>query len=126
MLDLSAGQLILNGRSSTTLGNRQLRQRLATIPQEPYFHPGTVRENIAPDGLPDSAVEACLERVGLTTKIAEIGGLDAELEGATFSAGQLQLLSLVRVMLRPKGIILFDEVTSKYVDFHLLCCYQGM
>lgn len=114
MLDLSDGQILINERPSASLGNRQLRQRLATIPQDPYFHPGTVRENLDPDRLfTDSDIEARLAKVGLCTKIAEIGGVNATLAIETFSAGQLQLLSQLRVVLRPKGIILFDEATSK-------------
>lgn len=114
MLDLSAGQLLIHGQPSTGFGNRQLRRCLTTIPQNPYFHPGTVRENLDPDRLfAVSDIEAQLARVGLVAKIAEMGGLDAVLVLETLSAGQLQLLSLVRVMMRPQGIILFDEATSK-------------
>ncbi|EKG10418.1 Putative ABC transporter protein [Macrophomina phaseolina MS6] len=113
MLDLSAGDLLIHGRPSTGFGNRQLRRRLATIPQEPYFHPGTVRENLDPErSFTDGEIEARLARVGLDAKIAEIGGLDAVFAPEAFSAGQLQLLSLARVMLRPRGIVLFDEATS--------------
>lgn len=114
MADVSAGQLLINDRQSTELGNRQRRKALATIPQDPYFHPGTVRENLDPERLlATSDIEARLGKVGLLGKVTESGGLDAALQLDFFSTGQLQLLSLARVMMHPKGIVLFDEATSK-------------
>ena len=49
----------------------------------------------------------------LRYKIQELGRLDAYLVLGTFSAGRLQLLSLVRAMLQPKGILFLGEAASK-------------
>ena len=49
----------------------------------------------------------------LRYKIQELGRLDAYLVLGTFSAGRLQLLSLVRAMLQLKGILFLGEAASK-------------
>lgn len=48
----------------------------------------------------------------LRYKIQELGRLDAYLVLGTFSAGRLQLLSLVRAMLQLKGILFLGEAAS--------------
>ena len=78
------------------------------MPQDPYFFPGNVRKNLDPDAnFADDDIQARL------TKIQELGGLDTYLVLSTFSAGRLQLLSLVRAMLQPKGILFLGEAASK-------------
>lgn len=101
-----------------------LRQRLLAVPQEAVFLPdGTsLKENLDPLGV--SNMQECqqaLESVGLWDFVLEKGGLAASMSAGTLSAGQRQLLSLARVLLRRRhrsqqgtdsGILLLDEVSS--------------
>lgn len=109
-----------------------LRQRLIAVPQEAVFLPdgSTFRANVDPSNI--SAAEDCqavLEAVGLWKFVQERGGLDASMNAGTFSAGQRQLLSFGRALLRryirsrnvsaaledhqqDGGILLLDEVSS--------------
>ncbi|KAL3421008.1 hypothetical protein PVAG01_07453 [Phlyctema vagabunda] len=113
MIDVPSGELLIGGRSFETFGNKRLRQSVNTIPQDPYFFPGTFRENLDQEsGFSDEEIQVRLRKVGLDSEVVKAGGLDAQLEREKFSAGQLQLFSLARAMLHPKGILLLDEATS--------------
>ena len=107
-----------------------LRQRILAVPQEAVFLPdgSTFRANMDP--LDISTPEECqsvLAAVGLWQFDQERGGLDAGMSVGTLSAGQRQLLSLGRALLRRRiraqnvgiegdgsdgGILLLDEVSS--------------
>lgn len=83
------------------------------IPQEAYVFAGTVAENIGylqPDrdtGGWDHAVDV----LGAGTMIDALGGYDAEVDPGALSAGQRQLLTLVRAYLSPAPLVILDEAT---------------
>jgi ABC-type multidrug transport system fused ATPase/permease subunit len=107
-----------------------LRQRIIAVPQEAVFLPdgSTFRANLDP--LDASTAEECqdvLVAVGMWTFVQKRGGLDAGMSAGSLSAGQRQLLSLGRALLRRRirarstgsgadfsetGILLLDEVSS--------------
>lgn len=101
-----------------------LRQRILALPQEAVFLPdGTsFAMNLDPLSISDSQnCQSALQSVGLWDLVHEKGGLTAEMSAGTLSAGQRQLLSLARVILRQRhratqgangGILLLDEVSS--------------
>lgn len=116
MMDIT-GELLIGHQLSVSFSNQELRRKINTIPQDPYFFPGTIRKNIDPDSTSsDAAIQASITKVGLDDEIAKVGGLDSDLLPETFSAGQLQLLSFARAILNPKGLLLLDEATSRYVS----------
>ena len=120
-----------------------LRQRIITIPQEAVFLPDgcSFQANLDPSDV--STTEECqsvLQAVGLWSLIQERGGLDAGLNASNLSAGQRQLLSLGRALLRryirarsmemggagsERGILLLDEVSSS-VDYETERVMQGI
>jgi ABC-type multidrug transport system fused ATPase/permease subunit len=106
-----------------------LRERLIAVPQEAVFLPdgSTVQANLDPSGVCTAEeCQAVLEAVGLWGFVQERGGLDAGMSAGGMSAGQRQLLSLGRALLRRRirargqevegggggGILLLDEVSS--------------
>jgi ATP-binding cassette subfamily C protein len=83
------------------------------IPQEAYLFGATVRKNLR--YLNHEASEAELDRaaeeLGARPLIARLGGYDAELRVADLSAGERQLLTLVRAYLSPARLVILDEAT---------------
>jgi ATP-binding cassette subfamily B protein len=94
-----------------------LRRRIVVVPQEGFLFSGTIRDNLLV-GRPDATdvdVAAAIDRLGLRPRFdAFPGGLEAEVRerGANFSAGERQLVSLVRAALADPGMIVLDEATS--------------
>jgi ABC-type multidrug transport system fused ATPase/permease subunit len=111
-----------------------LRQRIIAIPQEAVFMPNgsTIKANL--DLSDESTLEECqavLAAVDLWQFVQERGGLNVGMSAETLSAGQRQLMSLGRALLRRRiraqslgiggggsegGILLLDEVSSN-VDY---------
>ncbi|PYI02912.1 ABC multidrug transporter [Aspergillus sclerotiicarbonarius CBS 121057] len=101
-----------------------LRQRLIAVPQEAVFLPdgSTIMANLDPSSISTpSECTTILTAIGLWDFVQERGGLNAPMSAGTFSAGQRQLLSLGRALLRrhlrarngtDSGILLLDEVSS--------------
>lgn len=107
-----------------------LRQRLIALPQDPVFLPdgSTFRANLDPSDVATAAeCQTVFESIGLWVFVQERDGLDTSINTGTFSAGQKQLLSLGRALLRRiirdrsshrdggngnGGILLLDEVSS--------------
>ncbi|MEO3869919.1 ABC transporter ATP-binding protein [Nonomuraea sp. B12E4] len=83
------------------------------IPQEAYVFRGTLLENLAylrPAATP-AELAAAVAAVGATGLVAELGGYEAPLDPAALSAGQRQLIALVRAHLAPAPLIILDEAT---------------
>nr|WP_206502184.1 ABC transporter ATP-binding protein [Streptomyces chrestomyceticus] len=89
------------------------------VPQEAYVFSGTVRENVrylcpdSQDGQDGSDAEllAAAEAVGAGVLLARLGGPDGTLVSAELSAGERQLVALVRAYLSPAPLIVLDEAT---------------
>ena len=117
LLELDSGTLRIDGVDVATLRRDALRGRLVALPQDPLVLAGVdVRGNADPGGAAsEAAVRAALERVGLWAAVEARGGLAAEVSGATWSRGQLQLLALARALLLVRAgrrVVLLDEPTS--------------
>jgi ATP-binding cassette subfamily B protein len=96
---------------------RSLRERIVVVPQEGFLFHGTIRENVLVGGpeAGDAEVLAAIERVGLTERFRAFPeGLDTEVRerGSRLSAGERQLVSLVRAALADPEVLVLDEATS--------------
>lgn len=94
-----------------------LRRRIVVVPQEGFLFSGTIRDNllVGRPGASDREVATAIDRLGLRARFDDFaGGLDAEVRerGANFSAGERQLVSLVRAALADPDMIVLDEATS--------------
>lgn len=127
-ISTTAENIVIDDLPLYRLNRAVLRQRIIAIPQEAVFLPdgSTVQNNldVAEEATPEEC-KAVLESVGLWDFVEERGGLAAGMNASSFSAGQRQLLSFGRALLRRSvrerkfgaagplgGILLLDEVSS--------------
>ena len=118
-VDPSAGRVLLDGQDLRTLDGDDLRRRVVYVPQEGFLFDGSIAENLAyglRDGAPDDPrIRAAVDELGLGPWVDELpAGLDSPVgqRGERLSAGERQLVALVRARLADGDLLLLDEATS--------------
>ncbi len=120
LASLFAGVLAPDGGSAaiagTSLHLRGDRSRLVTmIPQEAYVFAGSLRDNLTylRPSASDEEVAASAEAVGLERVLERLGGFDAQIDLAKsgLSAGEKQLVTLVRAHIAATPVVVLDEAT---------------
>ncbi|RDL41711.1 Cyclic peptide transporter [Venustampulla echinocandica] len=113
MLDLDKGSITIDGVDISKISRYEIRSRLNTLPQEPFFLHGDVRLNMDPRGSEtDEKIIDALKSVRLWDFIEAKGGLDMELSEDILSHGQRQLFCLARATCKTSSILIMDEATS--------------
>ncbi|MGH8791624.1 MAG: ATP-binding cassette domain-containing protein, partial [Stackebrandtia sp.] len=113
LLPPDAGTVRIGGTAvGAMLPRTQNRLRLL-IPQEAYVFSGSVAENLAylrPDARPAEIVHA-VRALGAQSLVDRLGGATGQVNPAALSAGQRQLLALIRAYLSLAPIAVLDEAT---------------
>lgn len=107
------GAVELGGVPVDALAPSQLASLRVLIPQEAYVFAGTVLENLSylnPDVSPTELATAA-GAVGAEPLLARIGGLHAEIDPGELSAGERQLIALVRAYVSLAPVVVLDEAT---------------
>jgi len=111
LLQPEAGRVSLLGEQLAGLPPSALPDIRTLIPQESYLFTGTVRENL--DYLRPDATTGEIRRaaagLGADGLIDRLGGLEAQLTPRLLSAGERQLVALVRAYLSRAPIVFLDE-----------------
>lgn len=116
--DPDKGTVLLAGHDARTLRLAALRGHVALVTQDVHILSGTLRDNLVlfDPSVDDARVLRTLDEVGLGPWYATLPeGLDTRLggDGVGLSAGQAQLVALVRAWVRNPGLVLLDECSSR-------------
>jgi ATP-binding cassette, subfamily B, multidrug efflux pump len=122
LFDVSAGQILLDGRDIRSVPLRQLRRSVGVVPQDPFLFSATVRANIR-FGLADDAEEAADD--ALVRRAAAVAGVAGDIagfphgydtlvgeRGITLSGGQKQRLTLARAVVGAPPVLVLDDALS--------------
>ena len=119
ILEPTFGKIFIDDVDITKIGLTLLREIITVIPQDPTLIEGTLRENLDPAGtFKDDDMIFNINLIGLAYLLTD-NGLDFEVkeDGKNLSAGERQLICMVRAILRKSKIIVMDEATSS-VDYN--------
>ncbi len=111
------GELTINGYNVKDINVESLRDKIAYISQETFLFNGTIIENLSlgnPYLTYEEIIEAC-KKAQIHDFINELPlryNTLVEENGANFSGGQKQRLSIARAILRKPEILIMDEATS--------------
>jgi ATP-binding cassette subfamily C protein len=111
LLEPQDGAVLVGGVPVAALDRTTAARHRALIPQEAYVFEGTLRENLAylqPDVGP-AEIDRAVGLLGARALVDRLGGYDAALDRSTLSAGERQLVTLVRAYLSPARLVILDE-----------------
>jgi len=111
MLSPQSGDVRLGDVQVGDLDPQTAARHRVLIPQEAYVFAGTLRENLSylrPDATTEQLDDA-VDRLGMRALVEQIGGYEADVDAAQLSAGERQLITLVRAYLSPARFVLLDE-----------------
>jgi ATP-binding cassette, subfamily B, bacterial len=115
--DPATGSIAFDGIPIRTADPREVRARIALVPQESVVFAASARENIrfGRPGASDAEVERAADLAHATEFIRRLpGGFESQLgeRGVTLSGGQRQRIAIARAILRDAPLLLLDEATS--------------
>lgn len=115
--EIQKGEILLDDVNILEYDPEEIRKYIGFVQQDVFLFTGTIFENITL-GNPEitrEMVEKAIDDVNLTGFVKNLPqGLDSPVmeRGATFSAGERQLLSFARTLVRDPGILILDEATA--------------
>lgn len=114
--DVGRGRIALDGIDVRDWPQRELRRRMAIVPQDVFLFSGTIERNIQlGKPLPREAVERAARVANADRFIGALpAGYDTVLHerGGGVSAGERQLLAFARALAADAPILILDEATS--------------
>ncbi len=115
--DVGEGSVKVDGHDVREVTQRSLRREIGVLMQEPFIFQGSIIENIR-YGTPEATDKECIaaaEKIYCDRVAARFPeGYYAELgeRGEGLSAGERQLLSFARIVLKDPKVVILDEATS--------------
>lgn len=117
LMDPTTGSVRLAGTDLRSVGFTSLRRRVVLVPQEGFLFDSTLRDNVGYGDLAadDDRIRAAVDELGLTDWLEGLpNGLDTRVgqRGESLSAGERQLVALIRAHLADPDLLVLDEATS--------------
>ena len=115
--DIQKGNIYVDGVDIRRLSKKQLRGAIGQMQQDVFIFEGNVEQNIRlhNEEIPFEDIKAAAEYVNASHFIEKLpGGYQEPVSerGATFSAGERQLLSFARTLAHKPSILVMDEATA--------------
>jgi len=117
MYNITKGQLLIEGVGIEKLRLEDLREQISYVPQDVFLFSDTIAHNIS-FGLKEGT-EKDIEKAAKEASVhGEITGFKEQYEtivgerGVTLSGGQKQRISIARALVKPAGLVIFDDCLS--------------
>ena len=113
--EVDGGQIRVDGTPTKEVTRTNLHDQFGMVLQDTWFFQGTLRENLAFDtkGVTDKDLDRACEACGLAGYVRSLPrGYDTQLEPDSISAGQRQLITIARAMIKDAPLLILDEATS--------------
>jgi ATP-binding cassette, subfamily B, bacterial len=117
LADPTSGRVVIGGVNLKHVANDDLRRRLTVVPQEPFLFADTISYNLRfarPDAT-DADLSHAVQRLGLEDWVNALpDGLETQVgqRGQALSAGERQMVALLRASLVSPDVLILDEATS--------------
>jgi len=121
LLDVTSGEISLNGVNIKKVPQEDLRHRIGFVPQRAFLFSGTVADNLR-HGSPDATLEDMRQAAQVAQAADFIEALEGQYEapvvqgGRNFSGGQRQRLAIARMLVKKPDVYIFDDSFSA-LDF---------
>ncbi len=117
LIDPSHGSVFIGGVPAARIGLQELRDRVAFVPQEGFLFDDTIANNVRYGLLEadDAEIWTAFHELGLGEWVQGLPeGLNTQAgeRGGNLSAGERQLVALVRAWIGSPDLLVFDEATS--------------
>ncbi|MGH4122752.1 MAG: ABC transporter ATP-binding protein [Clostridium sp.] len=118
LYEFKCGEILLSGVSVKELKGENLHDTIAYCTQEVQFLHGTLRDNITlyNEDFSDEAIHNAIKQMGLEQWFGKFPeALDTYLAMGenNLSAGEAQLISIIRLFLKDPAIVILDEISSR-------------
>jgi putative ABC transport system ATP-binding protein len=117
LLDPASGVIMIAGTPVDEIRFESLRSRVSYVPQEGFLFDGTVADNIryGRPGVGDDGIRMAIADLELLDWVESLpGGIGARVgeRGSNLSAGERQLVAIIRAWIANPDLLVLDEATS--------------
>ncbi|MGX7030111.1 ABC transporter ATP-binding protein [Vagococcus zengguangii] len=114
--EVNEGEITIDGYPLSTLSRKAIHDAFCMVLQDTWMFEGTIRENLiySEEGATEERMREVCKAVGVEHFIKTLSkGYDTVLDDNTsLSAGQKQLVTIARAMLKDSPMLILDEATS--------------